>query len=403
MLLCGVNMLLTSNTKKCSMITIRYRKLASGKYSVYLDCFDETTKERKYEFLKKYVTWDYSQKKAIASEDSVTMESVLARVEERNKKYTLCNPTENVQEITSILAFIEYLHKKNIATYTITLYQYIKIYSPTGKDIPFPKIDEAWIHRFIDYCKKNYSLSQATILHNQLHLIIKKAIENGLTVNGLSVNGNILITKIVDGLKPLTVSAPPRKEPNYLSKDEIELLENSTVVPNVSIKNAFLFSLYTGLQWKDVKELTWGKIQLTVNRSKTVNSIETVNGKCDYFITLSHLKSEETYAIKLNTKAIAILLQYSNNKNNLSNNNREALIFDKLPNKANTHRKLRLWGYQAGLKQDLCFSMARNSFMIESLLQKKSVNTICKDMGLRSKDRVLFISKKHKSNDNATI
>jgi len=397
------------------MITIRYRKLASGKYSVYLDCFDETTKERKYEFLKKYVTWDYSQKKAIASEDSVTMESVLARVEGRNKKYTLCNPTENVQEITSILAFIEYLHKKDIATYTVTLYQYIKIYSPMGKDIPFSKIDEAWIQRFIDYCKQNYSLSQATILHNQLHLIIKKAIENGLTVNGLSVNGlsvngKILMTKTVDGLKPLTVSSPPRQEPNYLSKDEIELLENSTAVPNVSIKDAFLFSLYTGLQWKDVKELTWGNIQLTVNRSKTVNGFEKVNGfesingnQTVYSLTLLHFKSEDSYTIKLNTKAIAILLQYSKVKNGLINNNRVALVFDKLPNKANTHRKLRLWGYQSGLKQDVCFSMARDSFMIESLLQKKSVNTICKDMGLRSKDRVLFISKKHKSHDNATI
>src|ERR1035437_1633217 len=100
------------------MITIRYRKLASGKYSVFLDCFDETTKERKYEFLKKYVTWDYSQKKTIALEDSVTMESVLANVEERNKKHTLNDSTENIEEITSILAFIQYLHKKDIGTYT---------------------------------------------------------------------------------------------------------------------------------------------------------------------------------------------------------------------------------------------------------------------------------------------
>jgi integrase len=189
-----------------------------------------------------------------------------------------------------------------------------------------------------------------------------------------------------------------------LSKDEIELLENSTVVPNVSIKDAFLFSLYTGLQWKDVKELTWGNIQLTVNRSKTVNGFESINGnQTVYTLTLLHFKSDETYTIKLNTKAIAILLQYSKEKNGLINNKREALVFDKLPNRGNTHKILRLWGYQAGLKQDVCFSMARDSFMIQSLLQKKSVNTICKDMGLRSKDRVLFISKKHKSNDNATI
>jgi hypothetical protein len=392
------------------MITIRYRKLASGKYSVYLDCFDETTKERKYEFLKKYVTWDYSQKQAIALEDKETMQSIFTCVDERNKKHKVIESTGNVQEYKSILAFIQYLHNKNIAIHTVTLYKYLKIYNPTGKDIPFTKIDEEWIRRFIDYCKQNYSLSQVTILHSQLHLIIRKAIENGLTVNGLSVNGNILTTKTVDGLKQLTVSHPPRQEPNYLSKDEIELLENSTVIPNVSVKDAFLFSCYTGLQWKDVKELTWGKIQLTVNSSKTVNSLETVNDtefvngiQTVYSLTLLHLKSEDSYTIELNTKAIAILLQYSNDKNGLSNNNKEALVFDKLPNKPNTHTKLRLWGYQAGLKQDLCFSMARDSFMMQSISQNKSINTICKDLGIRYKRGVKFISKKYKSHDNATI
>src|ERR1035437_8055496 len=313
------------------MISIRYRKLASGKYSVYLDCFDETTKERKYEFLKKYVTWDYSQKKAFALEDSETMESILARVDERNKKYKISESTGNIQEYKSILAFIQYLHKKDIATHTVMLYKYIKIYDTTGKDIPFAKIDEAWIDQFIDSCKKTYPSTLATALHSQLHFIIKKAIENGLTVNGLTVNGNILTTKTVDGLKQLTVSHPPQQEPNYLSKDEIQLLERSTLVPNVSVKDAFLFSLYTGLQWKDVKELTWGNIQLTVNRSKTVNGFESinesesVNGKTVYSLTLLHLKSEDSYTIELNTKAIAILLQYSKDKNGLSNNNKEAL------------------------------------------------------------------------------
>ena len=391
------------------MITIRYRKLASGKYSVYLDCFDETTKERKYEFLKKHVTWDYSQRQAIAPEDSVTMESVFSNVGERNKKYAFGAPTENVQEITSILAFIEYLHENGIATYTISLYKYLKTYIPAGRDIPFAKIDEAWIERFTVHCKRNYPISRATTLHGQLHLIIKKAIGNGITVNGLSVNGNMINARTVDGLKRLTVPHPPLQEPNYLSKDEIELLENSTVVPDAPVKNAFLFSFYTGLHWKDVRELTWEKIQLTVNRPQTVNSLGTVNdtgtvnGKTVYSLTLTYLKSEETYSIELSTKAIAVLLQYSNDDNSLSNNKIGALVFDKLPSKPNAHMKLRLWGYRAGLKKDLCFSMARDSFLMQSVSQDKSVNTICKDLGIRSRDRVKFISEKHKSNDNATV
>lgn len=373
------------------MITVRYRKLASGKYSVYLDCFNETTKERRYEFLKRYVTWDYSQRESIIADDEATMNYVRSQVETRNEQ-VLSNKTEaGGNEIITLLNFVESLHKENIAIQTKKLHRYLKQYLQPKKDIPLTQIDEAWIKRFTDYCKENYSQSSTTTLHHQLHLIIKKAIENGLTVNGLSVNGKNIVTKTVDGLQALTVSHIPMQVPDSLTDEEIKLLEDSVTVPNVCVKDAFLFSLYTGLRWQDVKELTWGKIQVTVN------------GKTVCRLTLSHLKSEEPYTIELNAKAVAILFRYSSDKNRLSTNKKEAFVFEKLPNKANTFTKLRLWGYQAGLNRDLCFSMARDSFLMQSVLQNKSVSTICEELGIHSKDRVRFITKNHKQHDNTTI
>lgn len=47
------------------MVKIRYKKLASGKYSTYLDIYSTNSEERQrnYEFLKIYMSRDYSDPK----------------------------------------------------------------------------------------------------------------------------------------------------------------------------------------------------------------------------------------------------------------------------------------------------------------------------------------------------
>jgi|GEM_PF-3158370 len=58
------------------MITLRYKPLKNGKYSIYMDIYvkDTTGKmKREYEFLKIYVSEDYSEKQRVkeADKDSV--------------------------------------------------------------------------------------------------------------------------------------------------------------------------------------------------------------------------------------------------------------------------------------------------------------------------------------------
>lgn len=77
------------------MVKVRYKKLASGKFSAYLDIYSNNSGEgpRNYEFLKIYVSKDYSDPKTrIAEVDKDNMKVINAI---RNSRETDTNFSEN--------------------------------------------------------------------------------------------------------------------------------------------------------------------------------------------------------------------------------------------------------------------------------------------------------------------
>lgn len=356
------------------MITVRYRKLASGKYSIYLDCYDEKTKERSYEFMKLYVARDYSQTENIHSDDKPAMQSVRSIIDERLKVNAPDTPVIPVKEPDTLLSFLEALHQKGEVIYTKQLYKHLKSYLPAGKDIHLCKIDITWTENFLAFCKDNYSEHLTATLLTQLKTVLNIALRNGLIT--------------VNALKPLTVLPVQVKEPDYLTDEETVKLEQTTANFNPQIRDAFFFSLYSGLRWQDVKTLRWKNVS------------ETVNGNTKrYMLTLYHMLSKTVYTIELNPIATSILVKYSENQKAEG----EKLVFDQLPNRTNCHVKLRLWGYMAGLNKNLNFSMARNTFLYQSIQKHQSVTQVCKELGLQKKRRISILSKKLKNYDSATV
>ena len=357
------------------MITVRYRKLASGKFSIYLDCYDEKTKERSYEFLKLYVARDYSQTENIHSDDKPVMQSVRSILDERLKVNASDTPFVPVKEPNTLLSFLEALHQKGEVTYTKQLYKHLRSYLPAGKDIHLCKIDITWTENFLTFSKGNYSEHLAATLLTHLKTVLNIALRNGLVTD--------------NALKPLTVLPIQVKEPDYLTDEETFKLEQTPATFNPQIRDAFQLSLYSGIRWQDAKTLRWKNVSETVN----------VNTK-RYTLTLSHMLSKTVYTIELNPMAASILVKYSENQ---KADEGEKLVFEKLPNRTNCHIRLRLWGYKAGLNKDLNFSMARNTFLYQSIQKYSSVNQVCKELGLQKTRRVRILSKKLKSYDSVTV
>jgi integrase len=237
------------------------------------------------------------------------------------------------------------------------------------------KIDITWTENFLTFSKGNYSEHLAATLLTQFKTVLNIALRNGLITD--------------NSLKPLTVLPIQVKEPDYLTDEETVKLEQTIATFNLQIRDAFLFSLYSGLRWQDVKTL------------KCKNVSETVNGNTKYYtLTLSHMLSKTVYTIELNSMATSILVKYSENQ---KADEGEKLVFDQLPNRTNCHVKLRLWGYMAGLNKNLNFSMARNTFLYQSIQKHQSVAQVCKELGLQKTRRIRILSKKLKSYDSITV
>ncbi len=144
----------------------------------------------------------------------------------------------------------------------------------------------------------------------------------------------------------------------YLEINEIQTLFN-TKCNQKNIKDAFLFSCFTGLRLSDTRNLTWGNIeaeQIKFTQKKT--------------------KSQEY--LPLSPTVVKILKNYKpKDKNNSS-----SPIFN-LPSQQVVSVNLKKWGKDAGIKKTITFHIARHTFATMSLTTGTEVYTVSKLMGHR--------------------
>lgn len=152
-----------------------------------------------------------------------------------------------------------------------------------------------------------------------------------------------------------------RPQKQYLSVEEVKLLMDTQcpVISRPQVKQAYLFSIFTGLiaydivnlRWKDLKTSTDGKVSVWYNSRKI-------------FIPLS-------------SNALRWLPVTTNHR---------GLIFKGLPKETEINNILRLWQKKAGIDKRLNFSLARNTFAFLILSTGADVTTFCSMMGISSKN-----------------
>src|SRR5450631_2819965 len=142
----------------------------------------------------------------------------------------------------------------------------------------------------------------------------------------------------------------------------------STPCLNYEVKKAFVFSLYTGLRWVDVKSLSWSMIK--------IDSVSIVQNK---------------------TKIPLEIRLHSIAKSNLGER-REGLVF-RLPTQDGANKILGKWCNDAKLEKHITWHCARHSFSV--LLQQKGVNiaTVADILGHTSSKYVHDTYKRYKKID----
>ncbi|HPE87680.1 MAG: site-specific integrase [Bacteroidales bacterium] len=253
------------NPKIKEPVKIRFKKLANGNQSIYLDYYHDG--KREYDFLKLYILPEHtpadkaSNQHALSLANSIKAKRIVALQNESHgfktkasKKVNLCLFIQRVAEEQ----LAKTGNRQSMYHSLLSLIRHITTYK--GDSITFAQVDEDYLKGFISYLKtatnkavKNNPpiISQNTQnkLYNKLCYILSIAEREGVIFNNPA-------NKIATADKPKAKEG----EREYLTVNELKQLIR-TDCKNPQLKHAYLFCSLTGIRFSDAKIIKWADIR----------------------------------------------------------------------------------------------------------------------------------------------
>ncbi len=351
-------------------IKIRYKKLAKGNQSIYLDIYTEN--KREYEFLKLYLIPERTKADKEANANTLQLANAIKAkkiVELQNNQHGFSN--SGFKSKIKISDYINSLSEKRIRETGNNrgfpqmiggLICHLERYK--GGSITFKQIDKKFVSGFIDYMKT------ATVISNSK----KKDIQDTYSKKGLSLGTqtnyyNLLVTCLNQARKDGIISSNPAndidnkpKRPKstreYLTIDEVRLLANTECASD-TVKQAFLFSCLCGLRISDIKNLTWGNLRIESDGNAQLR--------------ITQQKTNDELYLPLSNEAMKQLPEKGN-----------ALSSDKifvLPTDSYVNLIIRIWSKSAGITKHVSFHCSRHTFATLELTYGVSLYTVSKLLG----------------------
>jgi len=214
--------------------------------------------------------------------------------------------------------------------------------------ISFEDINTAFAHDFLNYLQTKAQKSTGQKLTPKTILLyygkFKSVVKYAQTKKQLPL------------LPKFPVIAPvAEKKPVFLANDEVVKL-NSTHCANQDIKNAFLFALYTGLGYCEIKGLQWKNI---------------VRDSDQWLLDVPHRKGRP-YLYPLSTQAKLLLGEPEPNPK---------LLFPRIRSKSENNLMLLKWAQKAQIQHTLTFNVAKNTFVYRNVQEQKEIVLIQQLLG----------------------
>ncbi len=279
-------------------IRIRFKELANGNSSIYLDYYFEG--KRRYEFLKLYLIPESN--KNDKERNKATLE--LAKAVQAKRIVELQNNEHgfNPRKVSkaNLLDFIDkiaeaHLNKtgnKHGEYYNFkSLKLHLSIYA--GNKIQFKNIDEKFIRGFIEYLK----IAENQNLHKSKERFISLNTQNKLyrkfnTALKQAVRERIISENPFDHIGKDEKPRAEKGTREYLTIDEVKKLIN-TDCKNENVKRSFLFCCLTGLRFSDVSRLKWENVQ--------------TNNSGGYELKFQMQKTKKPIVVQISNEAVKFL------------------------------------------------------------------------------------------------
>ncbi len=318
-------------------IKLRLKKLSAGGYSIYLALF--VNGKWQYEFLKDI---KLSTKKEHRNHDNELVE--IAKVIRDKREMEIIQDGEaQLYSWKAKQEFLEYfdgitLTKAHPCNWNNTRNMLREF---TKDSLTFGEIDRGFCKRFSDFLLTKVAPSTADVYYGTFKAALNQAVLE-----------DILQKNPGNGIKIPRVQL----ETNYLSLDELRILKD-TPIEYPDVKNAFLFSCFTGLRYSDVESLEWND----VNEGSVI-------------------KRQKKTGMFVKLPLVATALEILELQKKLARESPRTKIFD-LPVNHNTNVILKLWIKMAGINKKITFHCSRHTFATLSLTSGIDIYTVSKLLG----------------------
>lgn len=319
-LLSNLIILFLMNDLSKSPVKLRKKKLANGNESLYLDIY--LNGKRKYEYLQMYLIPAKTQndkalnKRTLLAAEQIKSNRLIELMENKSKFFQRSDYSKDM----TILQYIDKAYEKNV---TSSIHKVATRIRTLNLDCKVSELCEK--SRFNDFANEIYrglSESYKFNLYNCLRTLTK------------NLKKDFLIYEEID-LDPVKKVESKRE---FLTLEEVKRLQE-TSCDNDHIKNAFLFSCFSGLRISDIMKLRWSDIS-EVDGYTRVTFVQKKTSKLEY---MDISKQAAKY----------LSLQPKNGD----------LVFP-IKNRSLYERDMFLWIDRAGIRKKITFHCARHTFAV---------------------------------------
>jgi integrase len=321
-------------------VNLKKRELDSGSVSLYLDISDGGKRRR--EFLHLFLIGDKLQDRE--TQKRAERIRVVREAELLDRRFgSATNPKPTSQNFFDYADAV--MDTKGDAR-KAALHSAVDHFRRfIGPDMTLAGITRADIQGF-----KGYLLTHEGLGHNTANLYLTCV----RTILNSAVKDELLVSNPAKGIGVPTEAHLP----TFLELSELKMLA-ATASSHPHIKNAFLFSCFTGLRHSDVSRLTWDQIK-------------------DNSMRITIKKTRTPIVLPLSAQALSILAEQKDIPRGIVTRNAEGTVFN-LPALSVTNKILKTWSKAAKVKP-ISFHVSRHTFAVTAIAAGIDIYTVSKLM-----------------------
>lgn len=345
-------------TKDKAPIKLRRKKLANGNTSLFLDVYIDG--QRRKEYLKLYLI---PEKSSTAKEQNIKTLEIAETIRAERIINLQANKSEFFQKENKTLntPFVKYMEKEVEKMKGIRTQNYIRRYTTSvnwvkkfDSKTALKDVDKRWIQRYLKFLsitpgKYGKILNQNTIHEYLIYIanVLNNAVREGLITSNPT--------------KSLNVADRPKKyesKREFLTAEEIKkLIDVPSPEKYNNIRNAFLFSCFSGLRYSDIQQLRWEHIK---------------EYKEGVVIEKKLQKTQNMLNLPLGKRAVSFLPERKGDKE---------IVFKLPKSMATVEMYIKLWSEFAKIDKHVTFHTARHTFAVSILTCGGDIYTLSKLLG----------------------